>query len=572
MLVRPDKATLVPSTTTSPADHARERRGVERPQRVRSAPARPLPPAPPATGGLNPHRWIILVAVLTGAFLELLDTTSVNVALRQIQGNLGATSDEVAWISTGYILSNVVILPMTAWLASVFGRRRYLTASILLFTFASILCGLSGTLGALVFWRIVQGAGGAALLSTAQASLSEVFPKEQQGLIQALFIVVVVAGPTLGPAFGGWVTDNYSWQWIFLAKSPLGLGAAALIWRFLADSQIREKPRGLDWQGIGLLAVGLGSLQYVLEEGERYDWFDDPAITRLAVLAAGTLAAFVAWELSPANTRAVVSLRVLRHRDLAVGSLLLMVSGVGIYGGVFILPLFVQGVLGFSPTETGLLFLPAGVATILGTVACGLLLNGARPLVKPPALIAAGFGLFALSQSLLGHLTPQSGAGDVQAGLILRGAGLGLLLTPVTVAALSPLRGAEIAQGAGLTNLFRQLGGSFGIALVNTYVTGQAARHRAALVLHLYAGNPILDARVSGTAARFLAAGLSPAGAHAAAVAVLDRLVQRQAATLAYDDAFLLLAAVSAVSVPVALLLVHRRTRSAPAVRIRPGH
>ena len=533
---------------------------VQRPPPV-AAPQKPTnAPAPrPLQATLNPHRWIILVAVLTGAFLELLDTTSVNVALRQMQGNLGATSDEIAWVSTGYILSNVIVLPMTAWLSAVFGRRRYLTASILLFTFASIACGLSGTLGALVFWRIVQGAGGAALLSTAQASLSETFPKEQQGLIQSLFIVVVVVGPTLGPTFGGWVTDNYSWQWIFLAKSPLGMVAAVLIWRFLGNSAIQERPKGLDWQGVGLLAVGLGSLQYVLEEGERYDWFDDPTITRLTVLAAVALTAFVAWELSPSNTRAVVNLRVLKHRDLAVGSLLLMVSGVGIYGGVFILPLFVQGILSFSPTETGLLFLPGGAATILGTVACGQLLNGARPLLRPPALIAAGFGLFAFSQSLLGHLTTQSGAGDVQAGLILRGAGLGLLLTPVTVAALSSLRGTEIAQGAGLTNLFRQLGGSFGIALVNTYVTGQAARHRSALVSHLSGGNTVLDSRLAGITAHFLTAGFSPASARDAALAALDRGGQGQAATMAYDDAFLLLAAVSAVSVPMALLLIRRR-------------
>ena len=323
-------------------------------RRAAVTPLLPVPPLPaPPTPGLNPHRWIILVAVLTGAFLELLDTTSVNVALRQMAGNLGATPDEIGWVVTGYILSNVVVLPMTAWLSSVFGRRRYLTYSILLFTLASFLCGASQSLGALVFWRIMQGAGGAALLSTAQATLREVFPREQQGMIQALYIVVVVIGPTLGPTFGGWITDNFSWPWIFYIKAPLGLLAAFLVWRFLRDSPHQSKAAGVDAPGIGLLAVGLGALQYVLEEGERYDWFADAWIARLTVIAALALTAFVAWELSPRNTRPVVNLRVLKHRGLTAGVVLLSIGGFGIYGGTFILPLFARVSLAFRRPPRG---------------------------------------------------------------------------------------------------------------------------------------------------------------------------------------------------------------------------
>ncbi len=540
--------------------------------------AAPEPPAPlplaaaPAMAVLNPFRWIILIAVLTGAFLELLDTTSVNVALRQMQGNLGATSDEIAWVSTGYILANVVVLPLTAWLSSVFGRRLYLTASILLFTFASILCGLSSSLGALILCRILQGAGGAALLSTAQASLREVFPKEQQGMIQSLYIIVIVIGPTLGPTFGGWITDNYSWQWIFLAKSPLGFVAAALVWRFLTDSALQEKSKGLDWQGIGLLAVGLGSLQYVLEEGERYDWFDDIWITRLTVTAVVAMTVFVLWELSPRNTRPVVNLRVLRYRDLSAGSFLLLISGVGVYGSVFILPLFVQSILGFSPTQTGLLFLPGGVATIVGTMLCGRLLNGAKPLMQPPILVVLGLGVFALSQFMLGHLTPQSGADDVQLGLIFRGAGLGLLLTPVTVASLSSLKGAEIAQGAGLTNLFRQLGGSFGIAIVNTFVTNMGQHHRSDLISNLYSGNSVLADRIAGLSSQYLADGYSLTSAHNAAVGAIEGTVQVQSLTMAYDDAFQLIAAISFFAIPAALLFISRGKPKAPAAGLDAAH
>jgi len=500
-----------------------------------------------------------MFAVLTGAFLELLDTTSVNVALRQMQGNLGATSDEIAWVSTGYILSNVVVLPLTAWLSSVFGRRLYLTASILLFTFASFACGASTTLGALVFWRIMQGAGGAALLSTAQATLRQVFPKDQQGLVQSLYIVVVVLGPTLGPAFGGWMTDDYSWPMIFYVKSPLGLIAAAMVWRFLQDAPNQEKPKGLDWQGIGLLATGLGSLQYVLEEGERYDWFDDQTILRLTILAAASLIAFVFWELSPRNPGPVVNLRVFRNKELSAGALLLLVGGFGIYGGVFIFPLFAQGILGFTPTETGLVFLPGGCATIVGTILCGRLLNGAKPLVKPPILVISGMLMFAVSQWILGHLTPQSGVPDSMVGLVVRGAALGLLLTPITVASLSSLKGTEVAQGAGLTNLARQLGGSFGIAAINTYVTSQTAYHRSDLVGNIFSGNDFLNTRVAGMTSGFVTDGFSPSQAHAAAIGSVEQIIQAQALTMSYDNAFVLISVIFLIATPAALLFVRAK-------------
>lgn len=512
-------------------------------------------PAPSAPA-LNPYRWIILVAVLTGAFLELLDTTSVNVALRDMAGNLGATPDEIAWVSTGYILSNVVVLPLTAWLASVFGRRRYLAFSILLFTVASIFCGMSTTLAQLVFWRILQGAGGAALLSTAQTTLREIFPFEQQGMVQALYTVVVVTGPTVGPAFGGWMTDNYSWPWIFFIKSPLGFVAAWLVWRFLSDSPHRQQPGKVDWQGISLLAVGLASLQYVLEEGERYDWFDDGNILRLTVLAVAALTAFVFRELSAANAQPVVNLRVLRHRDLTAGVILLFIGGFGIYGGTFILPLFTQGILGFSPTQSGLMFLPGGLATIVTTILCGRLLNGANPIVRPVPLIVAGMTAFSVAQWQLGHLSVDTGNSDIVVKLILRGAGLGFVLSPITIAALGSLKGIEIAQGSGLTNLARQLGGSFGIALINTYVVDQTAAHRSNMVGDAYFASPSLAARLDAVAHRLVVYGYSPADAHNAAVAAIDHVVQTQSLMLAYNDAFLLIAVAFVLALPAVLLLV----------------
>src|SRR4051812_3433995 len=236
------------------------------------------------------YRWLILFGLITAAIMEVLDTTIVNVALPQMAGNLGATMTEIAWVSTGYILANVVVLPLTAYLTATFGRRNYLTASIVIFIVASFMCGVSHSLGELVLWRILQGAGGAALLSTAQATIRQIFPREEQGLVQAIFLLGVIVAPTLGPTLGGWITDNYQWHWVFWINIPIGIASMFLVSNFLRDppGMVRHDQH-VDWAGIILLTTGLGSLQYVLEEGNRKDWFSDPWITRLSVLAAVSL-------------------------------------------------------------------------------------------------------------------------------------------------------------------------------------------------------------------------------------------------------------------------------------------
>jgi DHA2 family multidrug resistance protein len=245
-----------------------------------------------ADEALNPNRWIILIAMMLGAFMQVLDSSSVVPALPMMQGNLGASPDEINWVGTGYILSTVIVLPMTAWLSRKIGRRRYLLGSVLLFTFSSVMCGLSGTLGMLVFWRIVEGGGGAALISIGQSTIVEVFPKRQVPLTQALFTLGIMTAPTLGPTFGGWMVDNYSWHYIFLTKFPIGLLTAYLVGRYLHDSPHKNESDAIDWTGIAVLAIGLGCLQYVLEEGQRYDWFDDPVILRASVVSVVTLIFF----------------------------------------------------------------------------------------------------------------------------------------------------------------------------------------------------------------------------------------------------------------------------------------
>src|SRR4051812_8713852 len=248
------------------------------------------------------YRWLILLGLITAAIMEVLDTTIVNVALPQMAGNLGATTQEIGWVATGYILSNVVVLPITAFLASRFGRKNYLTFSILLFIIASFFCGTSHTLVELVIWRVLQGAGGAALLSTAQATIRQIFPKEQQGVVQAIFIMGIIVAPTLGPTLGGWITDNYTWNWCFFINVPIGIASAFLVTSFLHDPPWMRRHEGeIDWAGIGLLAVGLASLQYVLEEGQADDWFQSALIVRLSIVAAVCLSIFMWWQLTPKN-------------------------------------------------------------------------------------------------------------------------------------------------------------------------------------------------------------------------------------------------------------------------------
>ena len=438
----------------------------------------------PADGGhpsaVSPYRWIILVGLISAVIMEALDTTIINVALPQMGGNLGATPNEIGWVSTGYILSVVIVLPLTAWLAARFGRKRYLVTSILLFIVASFFCGTS----AIVWANSSSGAsckGSAAARccppprrrcwrSSRRSSRAWCSPSSGLG---------VVVAPAVAPMLGGWLTDNYSWPWVFFVNLPIGLVSAFLVTTYLQDSRYENASAGdVDWAGIGLLAVGLGSLQYVLQEGQLQDWFGSALITRLAVLAAAALTAFVVWELWPANTRPAVNLRVLRDRNLLGGSLLGGAMGFGLVGGLFIFPLFVQGILGFTATETGVILFPAGLAILVGIGICGALIQKG---FDPRILIGVGIATFMLANWDLGHLSPQSDAHSTLMGQVLRGLGIGFLFIPVSVSAYSTLKGAQIAQGTALWNLSLQLGGSLGIAALNTYVVNMTAYHRAVL-------------------------------------------------------------------------------------------
>ncbi len=536
-----------------------------------SAVARPAAAARPSAAAeleayVARYRWLILLGLITAAIMEVLDTTIINVALPQMAGNLGATQEEIGWVSTGYILSNVVFLPMTAFFAERFGRQRYLTFSIILFIVSSFFCGTSNSLIELVFWRVLQGAGGAALLSTAQATIRQIFPLEQQGMVQAIFLLGIIVAPTLGPTLGGWITDNYQWHWCFFINIPIGIAATFLVSTFLKDPPgATRHTRPVDWVGISLLAVGLAALQYVLEEGNSKDWFESATIVRLAVLATICLVGMLWWELTPRNQHPVVNFRVLHNRDLACSIFLFVALGFALYGGTFIFPLFTQSILRFTPTETGLALLPGGLATASSALLCGTLLNGPRPKADARILIGIGVCLLLWAMWDLGHLSVDAGEADVRWALLIRGAGLGMMFTPINNVAYASLKPSEAQQAAGLINLSRQLGGSFGIALLASFVTTHTQIHRADLVSNVYAGNALVEQRIQAFAANLLAHGFSPEAARRGALAILDQQVTRQSAMLSYNDAWMLLL-LSFLIVSPAILLLRRPKGRAAAV------
>jgi DHA2 family multidrug resistance protein len=413
-----------------------------------------------------------------------------------------------------------------------------------------------------VFWRIIQGAGGAALLSTAQSTLRQLFPVEEQGIVQAIFLMGIIVAPTLGPTLGGVITDNYTWNWCFFINVPIGIASFFLVTTFLQDPPgMRQPNAAVDYPGIALLAVGLGSLQYVLEEGQQNDWFQDGMICRLAALSAVALSVLLWWQLTPKNAHPVINLRVLHNRSLASAIFLFVALGFGLYGGIYLFPLFTQTILRFTPTETGLALLPGGLMTALSAVICGRLLNGAKPLVDPRVLIFIGMSIFIVSMWQLGHMTPQSGEDDTRLALIIRGFGLGFLFTPINQVAFASLKPSEAQQASGLINLARQLGGSFGIAILGTYLTDHTAFHRAMNVAHITATNPLFLQRLHALTATMTARGFQGPAATQAAYGALDQLVNVQSLTQSYDDAFLMILLVFAAVGPAVFFL--RRPKAA---------
>jgi MFS transporter, DHA2 family, multidrug resistance protein len=511
--------------------------------------------AAPAVPTRYAHKYIIAATVTMAAMLELIDTSIVNVAIPHMMGNLGATLDEIAWVSTSYIIANVVVIPMSGWLSAYFGRRRYFAGSIMLFVIASFFCGAASSLGALIFWRVIQGIGGGALLSTAQATLYESFPPEEAGTGMAIFGVGVMVGPTLGPTLGGWITDNYNWPWIFYINVPLGIMAAILTWTYVRDAIHQVRAAKVDYIGIVLLTLCVGSLQWMLERGERYDWWESRFVVALGVTAAVSLALLIWRELSVDEP--VIDFRILRSRQLGAGVSLGMMLGFALYGSVFVLPVFLQGVLQMTAWQTGRVILPGAIASAITMAVVGR--NAMR--LDARYTIVAGAFLFFLSMLQLSHLTSASGIGDLWWPLIFRGTGLGLIFVPLTNATMADLKVKDLAQGTGMFNLFRQLGGSLGIAIVATLLARYQAIDKALLTSHVSIGDPETTARLSMLTRGLISRGMNAFTAKTQALAILDRQITLQSSMLAFSKIYWLSGLVLIVALPLLLLFRTGRAR-----------
>jgi DHA2 family multidrug resistance protein len=518
---------------------------------------RPAQAPPPVDEDKYKYKYLIAIAVTLAAVLELIDTSIVNVAIPHMMGNLGATLDEISWVSTGYIIANVIVIPMSGWLSAYFGRKKYLTGSILIFVAASFFCGAATSLGGLVFWRVVQGLGGGALLSTAQATLFEAFPPHEVGIGQAMFGVGVMVGPTLGPTLGGWIVDNYNWPWIFYINVPLGIIAAIMVMTYIHDAEHQERAEKIDVLGFLLLATCVGSLQFMLEKGERYDWFDSRLVTGLLITSITSFVLLIWRELT--TDEPIINFRVLKSRQLAAGVSIAAGLGLALFGSVFVLPIFLQSLHGLTANQTGLVILPGAIASAVTMAVVGKNANK----LDARATVTIGAFMFLASMLLMARMTLASGPEETFWPLILRGVGLGLIFVPLTGATMAELRVTELAQGTGMFNLTRQLGGSLGIAVMATLLTRFTAAKKALLTEHLTTMDPTTLGRLNSITNGLLARGMNPVMAKQQALMILDRQVQAQASVLAFSRIYILSGLILVSTLPLLFLFKTGKNRGA---------
>src|SRR6202050_1773952 len=497
---------------------------------------------------INP--WIIAISVMLSTFMEVLDPTVVNVSLPQRAGNLSATVDEVTWVLTSYLVANAIILPITGWLSNYFGRKRLLMASVAGFPVSSFLCGIAPTLPLLILFRLTQGACGGALQPLSQAVLLESFPADQRGKAMGFWGLGIVVAPMLGPVLGGWLTDSYSWRWVFYINVPIGIAALVMTSLFVFDpSYIRRGSNKVDYWGIGMLAVGIASLQVLLDKGQEKDWFATNWITGFAILAILALTVFVIYELYIESP--VVNLRVFKNRTYATGVFLMSLLGVGIYGSVVLIPLVLQTLLGFPPLRAGIAMAPRGLGSFIGMPVVGMIMAKA----DARKLLGIGIPVCGLTLLQLSRLNLRAGYWDFFWPQFIMGLALGLIFVPLTTVSMDPIPKEGMGNATSLFNLVRNLGGSIGISAVNTIQVRQAQADMHLLSAPGERYNPAAGMMLRGMQQMFVAHGSDPTDALHQAQGAIFGMVQRQAAMMAYNTAFEILGSIFLIMIPFIFLL-----------------
>jgi MFS transporter, DHA2 family, multidrug resistance protein len=498
--------------------------------------------------------WLIALSVMLGTFMEVLDTSVANVALPHIGGSLSATPEEATWVLTSYLIANAIILPTTAWLSSVFGRKRFLLTCIAIFTLSSAVCGAATSLGMLIVARIVQGAGGGALQPIAQAILLESFPPAKRGVAMASFSMGIVVAPILGPTLGGWITDQYSWRWVFYINLPIGLLALLLVLSFIEDPPYLERAsfRRMDYLGFGFMSLWLGAMQIMLDKGQEDDWFSSRRICVLAIVSAIAMVCFIVREV--VADEPIVDFSVLRERNFVVGAVLITMLGVVLYGTTAMLPLFLQTLLGYPAMDSGMAVSPRGLGAMFSAFVVGRLVG----IVDSRALIALGFGALAFSGWMFSHLTLDIDMSNIIVANVINGLASGLIFVPLSTTALGLIPRERMGNATGIYNLMRNIGAGVGISLMTTFLARGAQAHQATLVARVTPYDPAYQ--------QWLQTAKSALGAHgnvftapSQALGLLYATVVRQATLLAFLDNFRLITFAALVCLP--LVLLFRRTR-----------
>lgn len=500
------------------------------------------------------NKWLITLTVMGGTLMGAIDVTIVNVAIPHMQGNLGASVEEITWVSTGYILSSVVIMPIVAFLSSRFGRKNLYVFCISLFTVSSVACALSDNLYLLVAARVAQGIGGGGLYPLAQAILRETFPPEEQGVAMGIYGLGVVMGPALGPPFGGWLTDHYSWPWVFFVNIPIGIASVFMVLRFIHDPPYLTRERGkVDYAGLAFMMIGLGALQLMLEKGEQKDWFESTYIVYLAAAAFLGLLSFVWWEWT--RRKPAVDLKILKNPSFTSGCLIVGILTVGQYGTLFLFPIFLQKLLGYDALDSGLALMPRFLAMAVTMPIAGRFYNR----VGPKPMVGMGIVVCIFSFWELSRLSLEIGFWDIFLPQLYMGAGFGLIFVALSTAALSTIEKPRMTAATGLFNLIRQVSGSIGIAFVATQYTGSTKGFTSRLSENVTAYRDAVGSLLPRLGALLEPGGARPGDPDIQALKLLKGEIVRQASMLSLNRLMFLITCFFAASLPLVLLLKEGR-------------